>query len=112
MSDLKSRPCPVCCDFGRRILHRQQFLDGPMGEGYDVVVCNRCGAGFADGIPSQAEMDRYYAEQSKYTYDHAGGAESPWDLKRFELTVEQVAPHLKSLDARILDIGCATGGLL
>lgn len=83
-----------------------------MGDGYDVVVCTQCGAGFADGIPQQAEMDRYYAEQSKYAYEHADGVESPWDLKRFEITAEQVTPYLKSRDARILDIGCATGGLL
>jgi len=83
-----------------------------MGNGYDIVVCTHCGTGFADGIPSQTEMDRYYEEQSKYTYDHAGGAESPWDIKRFEATADQVSPHLASHDTRILDIGCATGGLL
>jgi SAM-dependent methyltransferase len=106
------RPCPVCGGFERRVLHRQRFLEGPLGDGYDVVVCRHCGAGFADGIPAQEELDRYYAEQSKYTYHHAGGAESPYDLKRFDAIVEQVTPHLPSRDARILDIGCATGGLL
>jgi 2-polyprenyl-3-methyl-5-hydroxy-6-metoxy-1,4-benzoquinol methylase len=83
-----------------------------MGDGYDVVVCTDCGTGFADGIPSQPDMDRYYSEQSKYTYDHAGGAESTWDLKRFEATADQIVPHLESFDVRILDVGCATGGLL
>lgn len=83
-----------------------------MGDGYGVVVCTECGAGFADGIPSQVEMDRYYAEHSKYTYEHTDGNESLWDFKRFEATVEQVMPHLKSQNVRILDIGCATGGLL
>lgn len=112
MSDPKSRPCPVCSSHERRLIHRQRFLDGPMGDGYNVVVCAQCGAGFADGIPSQVEIDRYYTEQSRYAYDHAGGAESPWDFKRFEATVGQLAPHLKTQDVRILDIGCATGGLL
>jgi len=83
-----------------------------LGDGYDVVVCTECGAGFADGIPSQLEMDRYYAEHSKYSYDYAGGSESLWDFKRFEMTVCQLAPYLESQDAQILDIGCATGGLL
>ena len=69
------RPCPVCGGVERRVLHRQRFLEGPLGAGYDVVVCRHCGAGFADGIPAQEELDRYYAEQSKYTYNHAGGAE-------------------------------------
>jgi SAM-dependent methyltransferase len=106
------RPCPVCGGLARRVLHRQRFLDGPLGDGYDVVVCRECGAGFADGIPSQQELDTYYAERSKYTYDQAGGAESPYDFRRFELIADQVVPFLPSRQARILDIGCATGGLL
>ena len=108
----ETRPCPVCAGVARRVLHRQRFQDGPLGDGYDVVVCQACGAGFADGIPSQERLDRYYAQQSKYTYDHAEGAESPYDIKRFEIIADQVIPFLPSHDARILDIGCATGGLL
>lgn len=107
-----SRPCPVCGGLNRRVLHRQRFVDGPLGDGYDVVVCRGCGTGFADGIPAQAELDAYYAERSKYTYDHAGGAESPYDFRRFELIADQVVPFLSSPKARILDVGCATGGLL
>ncbi len=106
------RPCPVCASLERRIVHRQRFVDGPLGDGYDVVACTQCGTGFADGVPSQEEMDRYYSEQSKYTYASTQGRESPWDFGRFETIVGQVAPHLKSPSARILDIGCATGGLL
>jgi SAM-dependent methyltransferase len=112
MNGGQQRPCPVCDGLERRIVYRQRFLDGPLCDGYDVVICGRCGTGFADGIASQAEMDRYYAEQSKYAYDQAGGSESPWDFKRFEEIVEQIEPHLVSRHARILDIGCATGGLL
>jgi SAM-dependent methyltransferase len=94
------------------VLHRQRFRDGPLGDGYDVVVCRHCGAGFAEGIPLQEELDRYYAAQSKYTYDHAGGAESAYDFKRFEIIADQIIPFLRSREARILDVGCATGGLL
>jgi SAM-dependent methyltransferase len=107
-----TRSCPVCDGAKRRILHHQQFLDGPIGDGYDVAICEQCGAGFADGIPSQATMDSYYAEQSKYTYSHTDGAGSPWDIKRFEATLDQVIPRLTSRNARILDVGCATAGLL
>jgi SAM-dependent methyltransferase len=111
MSD--RRPCPVCESTESHVLlHRQRFDEGVLGEGYDVVVCSRCGAGFADGIPSQEELDCYYAEQSKYAYENSSGAESPYDLQRFELAVDQVVPFLPSKHARILDIGCATGGLL
>jgi 2-polyprenyl-3-methyl-5-hydroxy-6-metoxy-1,4-benzoquinol methylase len=93
-------------------LHQQRFFEGPLGDGYDVVVCDKCGAGFADGIPSQDDLDRYYAERSKYTYAHNDGAESPYDLKRFEKIADQIEAHLPDKAARILDIGCATGGLL
>lgn len=106
------RSCPVCGGLERTLLHRQEFMDGPLGAGYDVVVCSRCGCGFADGIPSQVELDQYYSTQSKYTYAHSGGMESRWDFQRFETAVSHVAPRVQSRDAVILDIGCATGGLL
>jgi len=107
-----ARECPVCDSLHRRIVHRQIFEDGPLNDGYDVVICESCGAAYADGVFSQADMDRYYSEHSKYSYSHAGGAESPWDFARFKRIVEQIAPHLVSREARIFDIGCATGGLL
>ncbi len=106
------RNCPVCWATEYSCLHCQQFVAGPLGPGYDVVVCGRCGAGFADGIPEQEELDHYYAEQSKYEYGHSGGAESPYDLRRFEAIAQQVDPYLPSRSASILDVGCATGGLL
>jgi len=93
-------------------MHRQEFFQGVLGSGYTVVVCHTCGAGFADGIPGQAQLDQYYSDQSKYTYPAAGGAESPYDLARFEQAVEHVMSYGLPRDARILDIGCATGGLL
>jgi SAM-dependent methyltransferase len=106
------RPCFACGGQARRMIYRQQFSEGPLGTGYDVVVCNQCGAGFADGIPSQAELNRYYAERSKYEYTQNGGMESNYDFKRFEAIVDQIQPFLASRSAAILDIGCATGGLL
>ncbi len=112
MTDTNSRSCPVCGEYGRELIHHQRFRDGPLGDGYEIVVCAHCGAGFADGIATQCEMDRYYSEHSKYAFAEAGGAESPWDLKRFEVIVEQIKKHLKPGGARILDIGCATGSLL
>ena len=107
------RSCPVCNFIGpHRILHRQRFLDGPLGAGYNVAICTRCGAGFADGIPSQNTLDRYYTKRSKYEYAQSGGAESPYDFRRFEAIVKQVVPFVHDKDATVLDVGCATGGLL
>ena len=103
------RPCPVCGGSERRMLHRQRFHEGILGDGYDVVVCKACGTGFADGIATQTELNRYYAEQSKYYHEES---ESEYDRSRFEMVVDHVVPHIPSRDARILEIGCATGGLL
>ena len=80
--------------------------------GYDVAVCGRCGAGYADLIPEQAAFDRYYAEMSKYEYAQRDGAESEYDTRRLELIAGIVAPHVTRADARILDVGCASGRLL
>ena len=114
MSTLSApRDCPVCARFcERKVLHAQRFMDGPLGLGYDVVVCENCGAGFADGVPLQADLDRYYSQQSKYTYAHAGGSESTYDFRRFERIADHIDTLVLDRDARILDIGCATGGLL
>ncbi len=107
--ETQGRDCPVCGSTGpRKAIHRQRFEGGVLGEGYDVVICRSCGAGFADGILPQSELDRYYAERSKYA---VAGAESPFDLRRFELIAEQLASRV-SPEARLLDVGCATGGFL
>lgn len=106
------RECPVCGGHASRVLHRQRFMEGVLGDGYDVVVCAACGAGFADGVAAQPELDAHYATLSKYTYGGSGGRESVYDFKRFELTLGQVEPHLGSREASVLDVGCATGGLL
>jgi len=80
--------------------------------GYDVVVCGQCGGGYADGIPDQDAFDRYYRDMSKYEYAQRGGAESEYDSRRLTLIADILAPHLPSPDARILDVGCASGRLL
>jgi len=112
MSAQELRACPVCGGQDHRLVHSQRFMSGPLGNGYNVVVCKQCGAGFADKTPLQSQMDHYYADHSKYAYEHTAGAESPWDFIRFEKTAEQVSPHLLSREIHILDVGCATGGLL
>lgn len=109
------RPCPVCGALERTVLFTQRFLaveDATPVEGYDVAVCATCGAGFADGIPGQRAFDRYYREMSKYEYHQRAGAESPHDATRLALIADVMVPHLTTADARILDVGCATGRLL
>jgi len=66
---------------------------------------------FADGVPPQVTLDRYYREQSKYEYSHNDGRASELDERRFRDIAAAIAPHL-SKNSRVLEVGCATGRLL
>lgn len=109
-----SRHCPVCTDAKKTHLFRQTFATlsgGSLLDGFDLVVCQHCGAAYADNIPGQTDFDRYYAEMSKYEYAADVGIATPSDQARFREIVDFLQPHLLVSD-RIIDIGCATGGLL
>ncbi len=77
-----------------------------------MVTCGRCGAAYADGIPSQQQFDDYYRDVSKYEYHQRSGEESEFDRVRMEVIADIVGPLVPSNDSRILDIGCASGRLL
>lgn len=80
-------------------------------EGYDVAICQACGAAFSSPIPDQAAFDTYYATMSKYTSGQNDGAIGATDAARFRQIVDIVSPHVGTGES-IADIGCATGGLL
>jgi SAM-dependent methyltransferase len=108
------RPCPVCLARKARVLFHQTFSafsEGGLLTGYDLVVCAECGAGYADKIPPREVFDVYYARMSKYEQSQRSGDLSPTDKARFAETAGLMAPHLRP-DFRIVDVGCATGGLL
>jgi SAM-dependent methyltransferase len=108
------RACPVCGGSPRKRLFRQSFaqLSGvALMDGYDVVVCQECGAGFADGIPPQATFDTYYRELSKYE-DREIAAGPPPVEQRFRDIAGLIDSFIPSKEARVLEIGCASGGLL
>ena len=59
------RLCPVCRSGVSKALFRQSFdqLSGVhLLDGYDVLVCEECGMGFADGLPPQSVFDEYYRD--------------------------------------------------
>jgi SAM-dependent methyltransferase len=110
-----ARPCPVCAKLESRLLHTQAFeqLSGvELLDGYDVVVCQNCGTGFADHIPPQATFDAYYRDLSKYEYEYRGGQGTKYEESRFREAARTIIPHIPRPDSRILEIGCATGHLL
>jgi len=111
------RPCPLCAHAYGEPLHSQRFVlpDGhPLAEGYEVLCCERCGFVYADTTVTQRDYDEFYARLSKYTDNRTstGGGASPWDAERMRETARVIAEYLPRRDARILDVGCANGGLL
>lgn len=111
----RNRACAVCAGHDKKLLFRQQFStlsSGSLLEGYDVVVCTRCGFGFADGVPGQAAFDLYYESMSKYENSERGGQESEFRSARFREIAELVGRVVPDRSAAILEIGCSTGNLL
>jgi SAM-dependent methyltransferase len=109
------RSCPVCNSVRSRLLFSQSFeqLSGVnLLTGYDIVVCQDCGAAFADHIPPQAVFDEYYRDLSKYEHEFRAGQVSEYDEDRFRHTAKSVIEHVPSRQCRIMEIGCATGRLL
>jgi 2-polyprenyl-3-methyl-5-hydroxy-6-metoxy-1,4-benzoquinol methylase len=99
----------------RHVLFRQHFAAVEQATpvtGYGVAVCDTCGCGYAEGIPGQRAFDQYYRDMSKYEYHQREGAESEYDQRRLAIIADIIAPHIPRADARILDVGCATGRLL
>lgn len=111
------RKCPICEEINSEVLHQQKFVlpEGhPLSQGYDVVCCDRCGFVYADTTVSQEDYDKFYANLSKYEDKKTatGGGNSPCDADRLQKTAEFISEFITDKQAKILDIGCANGGLL
>ncbi len=110
-----SRICAVCGGSSRHLLYRTHFpkmSDGNLLNGFAVVSCQDCGFCFADEIPSQAVFDAYYEKMSKYEHQERSGNLSEYDRARFQQVFSIVQPFLWKPQCKILEIGCANGGLL
>jgi SAM-dependent methyltransferase len=105
----------VCGACDPEPVYQQRFAvedDGRRIASYSVVVCRPCGAVYADGIPSQAELEAYYRESSRYEYLESEGAPPAWLTQWHRAVVESLLPHLRSPHAKIVDVGCANGDVL
>jgi len=110
------RACPVCSGTECAPLHAQRFVlpEGhPLAQGYSVVACQHCGFVYADTDVTEQRFDDFYASRSKYEDSQlgTGGGGSPWDRRRLADTAQALAAAFDH-DVRVLDIGCANGGLL
>ena len=111
------RPCPICGNGEVERLHHQEFvLPGGhlLPDAYDVVWCPVCGFAYADTPAGQRDYDLYYAGFSKYEDNRTstGGGGSEWDARRLRETAAAVASLVPDRQARVIDLGCANGGLL
>lgn len=111
------RNCAVCGESKAEILHNQEFYlpEGhPLAAGYEVLACQACGFVFADTVVDQAAYDQFYAKRSKYedSKTSTGSGLADWDARRLRETADAIAGQAAGTDARILDLGCANGGLL
>ena len=111
------RGCPVCGGRQCDILHPQKFVlpEGhPLADGYAVVVCGNCGFVYADTQVSQHDYDVFYARYSKYESSRTstGGGGSPEDARRLKEMAATIAAAIPDRQARLVDVGCANGGLL
>lgn len=111
------RQCPICTGQQVEALHHQRFIVPeayPLPDSYDVVCCDNCGFVYADSAATQQDYDAFYEAWS--IYDHpqtaAGGGATPQDRDRLATTIEILGHWLPNRDLRMVDIGCATGGLL
>ncbi len=110
-----TRFCPVCDSDRSKLLFRQSFEQlskARLLDDYDVVVCEECGMGFADRLPPQAVFDAYYRDLSKYEDRAASRHQSPVVEPQFRDIAATIEHFIPSPNARILEIGCASGGLL
>ena len=106
------RGCDVCGSASFVRICEQRFAtfdDRSSLLGYDVVACARCGFVYADGIPEQADYDRYYRDMSKY--EESAGF-SPAELLYYRRVVAGIAERLPDRAARLLDVGSAGGDAL
>jgi SAM-dependent methyltransferase len=111
------RPCSICGSSKGDVLHTQRFLmpqDYILPEEYDLVSCIKCGFTYADADSNQQVYDRYYQQQSIYEDRQVGrgGGSSDYDLKRLSKIAEEVVLSCPDKAAKIIEIGCANGGIL
>lgn len=111
------RECPICGSKTGEILHTQRFVLTDyhvLPDEYDVVACEQCGFVYADTGAKQEVYNRFYEIMSKYEDKNTstGGGFSHGDYQRIIKAVDEITEQVPHKKAKIIDIGCANGGIL
>lgn len=99
-----TRACPVCLSrefeelYSYKLVYRDQ---------QSVCACNECGMIYASTSAINIDYNNSIYERP----GALGSGESPYDKERLRATVELLKQHVP-VNARVLDIGCAQGGML
>ena len=106
--------CPVCGTPTERARHvfRRDFSAAASimpFRAYDVCACSACGLFYAGNIEESMPLADYYAMLSRY--EGTSFVLSAPMKRVYEREAAFIAEHIGK-DACILDIGCASGGLL
>lgn len=110
----KRTTCPVCnTGTGKaKVLLRRDFSPAASivpFRAYDVCACPVCGLFYAGNMEESMPLDAYYAMLSRY--DGASFVLSDMVKGVYRRTADFLEKHIEK-DTRVLDIGCAFGGLL
>jgi SAM-dependent methyltransferase len=113
---MSSRPCPLCASSESAILGEQRYClesESTLPELTEIVACTNCGFVFARSDSTADDYRAYYASQTRYesTVNASGSGEYALDEKRIRELVDLLTEALP-LEANILDIGAAKGGVL
>ena len=111
------RHCPICASKTAKLLHTQTFslYEGhSLPATYDIVACDSCSFVYNESGATQKDYDYFYRQLSKYesAVAPAGHNARQYDIDKYERVVDTVEKLLKDKNAAILDVGCASGGLL
>ena len=111
------RRCPQGCNAPAELLATLPFshFDGPaISNGVQLCCCEGCGFLFNNLSLSGEELNRWYQNEGLYAADMGvgSGGLSELDRDRYQVTSKLIEPCLQDSQNRVVDVGCARGGLL
>jgi SAM-dependent methyltransferase len=114
---ISKRMCPICLKSNTEILHELDVvlpIESFMPSHLTIVCCSYCGMVYSDTIATQEDYNRYYRECSIYEDPKTsiGSGILPHDRCHLQQIAQRIAKFADIKSARVLDIGCASGGSL